>query len=166
MCNQFTFHNQFGTDTGRSNFEQTDRQYSCCFWIPWTNHQDSEKIDWDASRLAWYFQKVEETSRRNILGRHQSCSEERIQVLSHTIERNHSLRYTPSLLFSEVFRKLLVGNWRSHLREGIHVTSASFKDLCEKRMEKRIGFRTRSTIRSWAAIQKFPIQPTNSKSKL
>ena len=30
--------------------------------------------------------------------------------------------------------------------------------------KKRIRFRSRSTCRSWAAIQKFPIEPTNSKS--
>ena len=36
--------------------------------------------------------------------------------------------------------------------EKIHVTSASTKDLLETRMEKRIGFRTCSTIRSWATI--------------
>ena len=35
------------------------------------------------------------------------------------------------------------------------------KDLLETRMEKRIGFRTCSTTRSWATIQKFPIEPTN-----
>ena len=43
-------------------------------------------------------------------------------------------------------------NWRSLIRKSIHVTSASAKDLLETRMEKKIRFRTRSTIRSWAAI--------------
>ena len=52
-------------------------------------------------------------------------------------------------------------NWRSLKRKSIHVISASAKDLLETRMEKRIRFRTRSTIRSWAAICKFPIEPTN-----
>ena len=32
-------------------------------------------------------------------------------------------------------------------------------------MEQRIGFRTCSTIRSWATIKKFPIEPATSKSK-
>ena len=36
------------------------------------------------------------------------------------------------------------------IRKSIHVTSASTKDLLETRMEKRIGFGTRSTIRSWS----------------
>ena len=46
--------------------------------------------------------------------------------------------------------------------KSIHVTSTSAKDLIETRMDKRIGFRTCSTIRSRATIQKFPIEPTNS----
>ena len=35
------------------------------------------------------------------------------------------------------------------MRKSSHVTSASTKDLLETRVEKRIGFRTCSTIRSW-----------------
>ena len=43
----------------------------------------------------------------------------------------------------------------------MHVTSTSAKDLIETRMEKRIGTRTCSTIRSRATIQSFqPTQPT------
>ena len=45
-----------------------------------------------------------------------------------------------------------VVRWRSLIRKSIHVTSASAKHLLETRMEKRIRFRTRSTIRSWAAL--------------
>ena len=36
-------------------------------------------------------QSMEETSKYGVLGRHQPCSEERIEVLSDTIERHHSL---------------------------------------------------------------------------
>ena len=46
---------------------------------------------------------MEETSRRGILGRHQSCDSERIQILSHSIECNHPSRNTSSLL-SKVVR--------------------------------------------------------------
>ena len=35
MCNQFTFHQKFRTDTGRTNFEQENRRYSLQRWIPW-----------------------------------------------------------------------------------------------------------------------------------
>ena len=59
------------------------------------------------------------------------------------------LQETLSLLYSESCQD---GNWRSLKRKSIHVTSASTKDLFETRVEKRIGFRTRSTIRSWATV--------------
>ena len=46
-------------------------------------------------------ENVEETSKQGVLGRHQTCSKERNSVLSNTIERNHPLRHTPSLLYPE-----------------------------------------------------------------
>ena len=56
------------------------------------NHKDPDKIDLEAPRLAQYMHKsMEETSKNGVLGRHQPCSEERIEVLSDTIERHHSL---------------------------------------------------------------------------
>ena len=58
---------------------------------------------------------MEETSKHGVLGRHQSFSEERIEVLSDTIERHHSLWNTPSLLYPESCSD---GNWRSHCRTG------------------------------------------------
>ena len=57
---------------------------------------------------------MEETSEHGILGRNQYCSEERIEVLSNTIERYHSSRNTPSLLYSESCSD---GNWRSFIRK-------------------------------------------------
>ena len=47
---------------------------------------------------------MEEASEYSGLGRHQSCSEERIEVLSNTIERYHSSRNTSSLLYPESVR--------------------------------------------------------------
>ena len=41
---------------------------------------------------------MEETSKHGVLGRYQTCSKERIEVLSDTIESHHPLQYTPSLL--------------------------------------------------------------------
>ena len=52
---------------------------------------------------------MEETSKYGVLGRHQPCSEERIEILSNTIERYHSLRNTPILFYPESFSD---GNWR------------------------------------------------------
>ena len=51
----------------------------------------------------------------------------------------------PAYLYSE---GCSYENWRSLIRKSIDVTSTSVKDLIETRMEKRIGFRTCSTIRS------------------
>ena len=41
-------------------------------------HKDPNEIDLNAPRLAWYKQKVEETSRHGVLGRYTTCSTERI----------------------------------------------------------------------------------------
>ena len=41
-------------------------------------------------------ESVEETSKHCVLGRHKTCSKERIYFLSNTIERNHPLRNAPS----------------------------------------------------------------------
>ena len=108
-------------------------------------------------------QYMEETSRRSVLGRHQSCFEERIAVLSDSIECNHPSRNTSSLLYS---KSCQIENWRSLKRKSIHVTSTSAQDLIDARMEKRIGFRTCSTTRrrSCSTSKIFPTNPTNSKS--
>ena len=92
-------------------------------------HKDLDTIDSGstASRTI-HAQSMEETSKYGVLGRHQPCSEERIEVLSDTIERNHPLRHAPILLYPESCSD---GNWRSHIRESIYVTSASSKDLIE-----------------------------------
>ena len=81
---------------------------------------------------------MEETSRRSILGRHQSCYEERIEVLSDSIERNYPAYCIPKVV------RMKTGEV---LYEKVYM-----KDLLETRMEKRIGFRTRSKIRSWATL--------------
>ena len=66
------------------------------------NHKDPDTIDLNAPRHAQYMHKAwkrhQNTAR---LGRHQSCSEERIEVLSNTIERYLSSLNTLSLLYSE-----------------------------------------------------------------
>ena len=65
------------------------------------DHKDPDTIDLDAPRHAQYMHNAwKKTSKHSVLGRHQSCSEERIEVLSDTTERYHSSRNTPSLLYS------------------------------------------------------------------
>ena len=61
-------------------------------------------------------EKVEETSKHGVSCRQKTCSKERIEVLSNTIERNHPLRLTRSLLYPEGYHD---GNWRNHLRKSI-----------------------------------------------
>ena len=66
------------------------------FFLPVVSNHGQKPWDPDAIDL-----NEPRTSQHGILGRHQSCSEERIEVLSNTIERYHSSRNTPSLLYSE-----------------------------------------------------------------
>ena len=79
---------------------------------------------------------MEETSEYGILGRHQPCSEDKIEVLSNTIERYHSSRDTCSPLYSESCSD---GNRRSHIRESICVTSSSSKDPLKHDWMKELG---------------------------
>ena len=56
-------------------------------------HKDPETIDLEAPRLAQvHAHSVEEISKHGVLGRHQTCSKERIKVLSDAIERHHPLQ--------------------------------------------------------------------------
>ena len=54
------------------------------------SHQDPDTIDLSVPSCTIHAQSTEETSERSILDRHQSCYEERIEVLSDSIERHHS----------------------------------------------------------------------------
>ena len=54
MCHQFTFHHQFGNDTGRSKFEQeTDSILSACGYHV-QNHKDPDVFDLNVPRRAQY----------------------------------------------------------------------------------------------------------------
>ena len=100
---------------------------------------------------------MEETSKHGVLGRHQSCSEERIEVLSDTIERHHSSRNTPSLLYPESCSD---GNWRSHIRKSICVTSASSKDFLKHDWMKELGSEVARQPEGEVARQAKGSQPT------
>ena len=88
-------------------------------------HKDPEEMDLEAPRLARYMHKAWKKDQNTVYWVDINL-EERIDVLSNTIERYHSSRTTPSSLCPESYSN---GNWRSHIREGICVTSASSKDL-------------------------------------
>ena len=106
-----------------------DRRYSLRLWILWTKNTGIR------TKLTWKHRVLHGTIRksgRNIktrFGRHKTCSKERIQVLSNTIERNHPLRHTPSLLYPEGYH---VGNWRNHIRVSICVTSTTTDDFLRR----------------------------------
>ena len=86
---------------------------------------------------------MEETSRRSVLGRHQSCDSKRSDILSDSIECNHSSRNTSSLLYS---KSCQTEDWRSLIRQSIRVTSTFTKDLITSRWDKRIGFESCSEV--------------------
>ena len=65
-------------------------------------HKDPDTIDLNAPRHAEYMHKAWMKHQNTVYwGRHQTCSEEGIEVLSNTIERYHSLQKTSDLLNSE-----------------------------------------------------------------
>ena len=130
MCNQFTFHHKFRINTGRSEFEQkTDSILSSC-----ESHGQRTQRSWESrpestASCTIHADSVEETSKHGELGRHQSCSKERIEVLSNTIERHHPSQDTPILLYPEGYQD---GNWRNHIRKSIWITSTASEDFLEK----------------------------------
>ena len=90
-------------------------------------HEDLDTIDLGA--LAQYMHKAwKKLQKHVVLGRHQTCSKETIEVLSYAIERHHSSLYTPNILYPE---NCSDGNRRNHLRKSICVTSTSSKDFLE-----------------------------------
>ena len=103
MCNQFTFPSSIRDWYLEVKIWATDRRYSSRLWILWTK---SIRI---LRRSTWVYRVMHntctkhwrETSEHGVLGRHQSCSEERIEVLSDLIDRNHSSRNTLSLSYFE-----------------------------------------------------------------
>ena len=65
-------------------------------------HKDPDTINLSVTASCTLLaQSMEETSKYGVLGRHQSWYWERIEVLSDTIERHHSSRITPSVLYPE-----------------------------------------------------------------
>ena len=104
MCCQFAFYNQFWINTWRS--ELSKRQ--TVFFLPIDPRDLKSQRSWKdwlecTTSCTILAQCMEETSRRGIFDRHQSCDPQRIDILSDSIEFDHSSRNTSSLLV----RKLL-----------------------------------------------------------
>ena len=83
--------------------------------------------NWPGSTTSYTVQaeSVEETSKYEILDRHQFCSEERIEVLSKTIERYHLRETLPAYSIP----KVVMIDWSGHTQKSICVTSSTSKDL-------------------------------------
>ena len=121
MCNQFTFHHQFGIDTGRSKFEQqTDSILSACGSHK-QNHKDPNTIDLEAPRLAQYMHKAWKKHQNTVYWFDINLAQKKglkfYQTRSNAIILHEAL---PAYCIPKV-----VGNWRNHLRESMCVTSTS-----------------------------------------
>ena len=80
MCNQFTFHHQFRIDTGRSKFEQkTDSILSACGSNGWSTQRSWDDRLGSTASCTVHTYSMEEKSQHGVLGRHQTCSKERIK---------------------------------------------------------------------------------------
>ena len=90
-------------------------------------HKDPDTIDLGAPRLARYMHRAWKKHQNT-----ENCSKERIEVLSDSIERDHSLQYTPSLLNPESCSD---GNWRHHLWI-ILITSNASEDFLKTWMQE------------------------------
>ena len=76
-------------------------------------HKDPEKIDLGAPRLAQYMHKAWKKHQNTV---YWVDINERIEVLSDTIERHHSVQYTRSSLYPASCSDV---NWRNHIRKSI-----------------------------------------------
>ena len=142
-----------------------DRQYSFCLWdLMDKSLKDLDVIDLSEPRHAQYLQKAWKRHQNAVYWVDVNLPTKKGLTFYQTRSNAIILQETlPAYCISESCED---GIWWSPRRKSKHVTSVSTKHLFKTRKEKRIGFRTRSTIRSWAAIWKFPIEPTNSNSNL
>ena len=82
------------------------------------NHKDLDVIDLSEPRRAQYMHKAWKRHQNSVLGRHQSCYEERIEVLSDTIESNDSSRNTSVYCNPKVVRM----ETREVMYENVHMS--------------------------------------------
>ena len=125
MCAQFTLHHEFRIGTGKTNFEkETNSTLSACGSSEQRTQRILRQSTWKRRVLhGKSANSVEETSKHWELGRHQTCFEEKIKVLSDAIERHHSSRNTPSLLYPEKSSgwKLKKSYSRKYMRHLVHL---------------------------------------------
>ena len=143
MCNQFTFHHQFWIDIWRSKFEY---EANSIFRSCWSYGRKSQRsyCDWlecttSCTILAWC---MEETSERSVLGRHQSCSEERLKF--YQIQSNATILHGTLPIYCTP--KVVGMESGEIIYESICVTSSFSQDLFDTRLERRIA---NSKTKSW-----------------
>ena len=129
MCSQFTLHHKSRIDTGRTKFEQnTDSILHGCE----SYEQGTQRSVWDwlgSTTSCMVHAEVEKAPRYGVLVRYTACSTKRIKALSNKMWRNHSLRYTPSLLYLE---SICDGIWRNQKPESICATSITTEDFLQR----------------------------------
>ena len=146
----------------------TDRQYSFCLWIPWTKNT---RI---LTRSTWKHRVLHNTCMkhgRNIKAwnKHQNtvwvdinlALKKELNFRSNAFILHETL---PAYCIPKVVR---METWKSHIREGLCVTSSSSKDFLETWLDERFGFRSCSTTRrrSCSTSKKFQMNPTKSEPK-
>ena len=166
MCNQFTFHHQFGIDTWRSKFEQqTDSILSACG----SHGQETIRI---LIRSTWEHRVLHNTCIKKAWKKHQNtvyCVDIKLAQKKDwsSIRRDRTLSFFTKHSQLLVSRKLL--RWKlekSYTRKYMRHLGL-LQDLFETWLDERIGFRSCSTTRwtSCAAVSNFPIGPTKSKPR-
>ena len=121
------------------------------------DHKDPHEFDLTKPRLASYKQKKRRRHQDTVYGSMYSLLNEKVGVLSNTIERNHPLRFTRSLLYPE---SCCDGIRRSYIRESNRVTPTTIDDFHHNNLDDRIGFRSR-----WKQ-QRHPTNPTKTKNPI
>ena len=91
-------------------------------------HQDPDTIDLEAPRLAQYMHKAWKRHQNTVYWVDINLALKKGLKFYQTRSNAIILHETPSLLYPESCSD---GNWRSHIRESICVTSSSSKDLLE-----------------------------------
>ena len=117
-----------------------DRQYSSCLWILWTkNAKTLIQSTWN-HRVMHGTSRQRETSKHGALGWYQTCSKERIKVLSDAIERHHPLHTLPAYCIP----KTIVMESEDIIYEKVHASprplpKISFKDNWMKELDSEVA---------------------------
>ena len=157
MCNQFTFHQQFRIDAGRSQFEQQTDSIFLLVDPMDRNQKDLDTIDLEAPRLEPYMHKAWKRHQDAVYWVDIDLAICKGLTFYRTRSNAIILQGTlPAYCIPKVVRM-----------ETGEVTSVSAKDLIETRMKVKIGFRSCSITRerSWSTSKKFQIKPTKSEPR-